>query len=148
MHQVILEQLEEYLSDPAGMGSRRDFAAHLQSCEECRTELHEMSELSAAFSSLRSPEIIEPSAAFYTRLTARLDSNRRSPAWSWFFPDPALARRIAFASLMTLAVLGGYLISRESQYASGPTRPEAVMSEMEPAHNPDMMLTTLVSYEP
>lgn len=148
MHRVILERLEEYLSNPAGTGSRRDFAAHLQLCEECATELREMSEVSAAFSSLRPSEAMGPSPAFYTRLRARLDSDRRSPAWSWFFPDPALARRIMFASLMTLATLGGFLISRESEYASGPTRPEAVMSEMEPARNPDMMLTTLASYEP
>jgi len=56
-----------------------------------------------------------------------------------------------FASLLTLAVLGSYLISRETAYPSGPS-PEAVMAQQElPAFDsapaPDNMLVSLTAYE-
>jgi len=60
-------------------------------------------------------------------------------------------RRLAFASLVILAVLGSYLVTRESEYTSGPS-PETVMAEQNSptfdsgtAH--DNMLVTMTAYE-
>ena len=49
---------------------------------------------------------------------------------------------------MTLAILGSYLITRETDYAAGPPSAEAIMAQHGPADNQDMMLATLASYEP
>ena len=74
--------------------------------------------------------------------------------WSLFSLDPGFGRRVVFASLLTLAVLGSYLVSRETEYIAAPS-PEAVMAidqspaqDLGAARDRDMMLVTLTSYEP
>jgi anti-sigma factor RsiW len=145
MHQVILDRLEEYLS---GSPSPREFTAHLETCEECRTEVGEMRELSGALVALRAPEELAPPAGFYARVAERVESGRPRSLWRLIWLDPAFGRRVAFASLMTLAILGSYLITRETEYSAGPSRPEAIMAQQAPGDNPDVMLATLASYEP
>lgn len=56
-----------------------------------------------------------------------------------------------FASLVTLAILGGFLASREAQYTAGPS-PDVIMAQQEfPAFDSaaaqDNMLVTLTAYE-
>jgi predicted anti-sigma-YlaC factor YlaD len=145
MHQVILDRLEEHLS---GSPLPREFTAHLESCEECRTEVHEMQELSGALGFLRVREEIALPPGFYARLSERVEAERPRSLWSLFRLDPSFGKRIAFASLMTLAILGSFLITRETQYSAGPARPETIMAQESPSDNPDMMLATLASYEP
>jgi hypothetical protein len=145
MHQVILDRLEEYLS---GSPSPREFTAHLESCQECRAEVGEMQELSAALLTLRAPEELAPTPGFYARVAQGVEVQRPRSAWSLFWLDPAFGKRVAFASLMTLAVLGSYLITRETEYSAGPSSPVVIMAHQEPTDNPDMMLATLASYEP
>jgi anti-sigma factor RsiW len=145
MHQVILDRLEEYLS---GSPSSREFTAHLESCEECRAEVQEMKELSGVLSALRAPEELAPSPGFYAGVSRRMEAQRPRSLWRWVWLEPAFGRRVAFASLMTLAILGSYLITRETEYSAGPPRPEAIMAQQAPADNPDIILATLASYEP
>ena len=145
MHQVILDRLEEHLS---GSPCSREFTAHLESCEECRAEVQEMKDLSGAFSALRVPEALAPLDGFYTRVARRIDAGRPRSLWSFVWLEPAFGKRVAFASLMTLAILGSYLISRETEYSAGPPRPEVIMAQQAPTDNPDTILATLASYEP
>ena len=145
MHQVILDRLEEHLS---GSPSPREFTAHLESCEECRTEVREMQELSGALGFLRISDHVAPAPGFYARVSQRVEAERPRSLWSLFRLDPSFGKRVAFASLMTLAVLGSFLITRESEYSAGPARPEWIMAQQPPSDNPDMMLATLASYEP
>jgi|SRR5579872_6062675 len=145
MHQVILNRLEEYLS---GAPSPREFTAHLESCEECRAEVRGMQELSSALAALRAPEDVTAPPGFYARVAQRVDRERPRSLWSLCLLDPAFGKRVAFASLLTLAIFGSYLITRETDYAAGPTNPAAIMAQREPADNPDVMLATLASYEP
>jgi anti-sigma factor RsiW len=145
MHQVILDRLEGYL---AGAPTPREFTAHLESCEDCRTEVREMRELSSAFAALRAPEPLASPPGFYARVAQRVDLERPRSFWSLFWLDPAFGKRVAFASLTTLAVLGSYLITRETEYSSGPPTPEVILGQAAPSDNPDMMLATLASYEP
>jgi len=145
MHQVILDRLEEYL---AGTLSSREFTAHLESCHECRTEVSEMQELSSALLALRGSDEIAPAAGFYARVSQRVEQERPRSFTSLFWLDPAFGKRVAFASVMTLAVLGSYLITRETEYSAGPPDPEIIMAQHAPAQDPDVMLATLASYEP
>jgi anti-sigma factor RsiW len=145
MHQVILDRLEEHLS---GAPSTREFTAHLESCVECRAEVREMQELSSAMVALRAPEDLAQPPGFYARVAQRVDRERPRSLWSLCLLDPGFGKRVAFASLMTLAILGSYLITRETDYAAGPPSAEAIMAQRGPAENPDVMLATLASYEP
>jgi anti-sigma factor RsiW len=145
MHQVILDRLEEYLS---GAPSPREFTAHLESCEECRTEVRGMQELSSAMAMLRAPEDLAAPPGFYARVAQRVETQRPRSIWSLCLLDPAFGKRVAFASVLTLAIFGSYLVTRETDFAAGPPSAEAVMAQRGPSENPDVMLATLASYEP
>jgi hypothetical protein len=68
-----------------------------------------------------------------------------------FALNVAFGRRLVFASLLTLAVLGGYLVSHESRYPVG-TSPEAILAQQnapafETGGAENNMLATLTAYE-
>lgn len=153
MHAVVMESLEEYLSGALEPAAQRDIEAHLSTCGMCREEIRSMREVSGLFASLRCEEAMDPSPAFYARVMRQVGERKAVPAFAGFFAlDFAFGRRLAFASLLTLAVLGGYLFSRETAYQSD-LSPEAVMAQQsspafESARAQDNMLITLTTYEP
>jgi anti-sigma factor RsiW len=151
MHKVIEDGLEDYL----GGQVRRDFQAHLQQCGECRTEVQEFQELSGLFKELRVEEPVHPSPGFYFRLSQNIEAQRQPSIWSIFSLDAAFGRRVAFASLMTLAIVGSFLVSRETGFETlSGNGPEAVMASHdvsvphESSTDRDRMLVTLASYDP
>jgi len=145
MHQVILDRLEEHLS---GSLSSREFTAHLESCDTCRTEVRQMQELSGALLALRAVEPVAPALGFYAKVARQVEVQRPRAPWSFVWLDPAFGKRVALASLMTLDILGSYLITRETEYSAGPAKPEVIMAQQAPADNSDTILATLASYEP
>lgn len=152
MHSVIVEGLEEYMAGTLDPVALREFSAHLESCGSCRQEVHTMMEISTLFEPLRSDQMIEPRPGFYHRVMQQIGVRQVPSVWSWLSLNSAFGRRVAFASLLTLAVLGSYLVSSETKYSVGPTSPEAVMAvDQSPAgqsNDRDMMLVTLTSFEP
>jgi anti-sigma factor RsiW len=162
MHAVVMESLEEYLSDGLGPVAQRDIEAHLSTCEMCREELASMREVSRLLTSLGASlestgeatgEALEPAPGFYTRVMGLVRDRKTAPSFAGFFSlDLAFGRRLAFASLLTLAILGGYLVSNEAEYSTG-LSPEAVMAQQDSpafdsARAQDNMLVTLTTYEP
>lgn len=153
MHPVIVENLEDYLSGNLLPASLREFEAHLTACPACREEVRGMQEVSALFPALRTAESVLPSPGFAMRVMRQVGAETAVSFWSLFSLDAGFARRVVFASLLTLAVLGSYLVTREADYAPGPPSPEAVMAIEQSPNAPqgsdrDMMLVTLTSYEP
>src|SRR5579885_3543824 len=136
MHAAVLDRLEEYLSGTLNPADTREFEAHLNICEVCREEVHSMREVSECFTSLRPEQTFYPSAGscpgdFYARVMEQVGRQSARPTFtslfSWQF---AFGRRVAFASLAMLAILGSYLWMRESAFQPAPT-PEAVMAQQE-----------------
>jgi hypothetical protein len=82
----------------------------------------------------------------------QVESRKPAPSLANLFAfDLAIGRRLAFASLLTMAILGSYLVSRETGYSAAPS-PESVMAQQDspsfgtvPGH--DAMLLTLTAYE-
>jgi len=146
MHQAIVESLEEYLAGVLPPAAQRDFDAHLETCEDCRREVNSMLEVSGLFQSLLPAEEIIPPAGFCARVMQQVGKSQVPSFWSLFSLDAAFGRRVVFASLLTLAIFGSFLVSRETGYAQGPSTPESVMAEHNT--NRDAMLLTLASYEP
>lgn len=153
MHPVIIENLEDFLSGmllPAGL---REFEAHLQGCPACREEVRGMQEVSGFFAALRPEDAFAPPPGFTARLMAQVAREPAPSFWSLFSLEAGFGRKVVFASLLTLAVLGSYLVSRETDYSPAPS-PEAIMAgDQNPAFegspvNRDRMLVTLTSYEP
>jgi anti-sigma factor RsiW len=153
MHAVVMESFEEYLSGTLKPEALRDIEAHLSSCEACREEVAGMQEVSALFREFTPQEAIEPTPGFYNRVVRQVGGRKAAPAFASLFSlDLAFGRRVVFASLLVLAALGGYLVSRESEFPGGPS-PELVMAQQDspsfeaaPAH--EAMLATMTTYEP
>ena len=152
MHAVVMDSLEEYLSGTLEPAGQRKIEAHLSACKTCRQEVAEMQDVSLLFGSLRTEEALEPpSAGFFAAVMQQVGELRPAPSFANLFTlDFAFGRRLVFASLVMLAVLGSYLVSREAEY-TGPG-PEAVMAQEESpafhaAAGPDNMLVTLTAYE-
>jgi anti-sigma factor RsiW len=147
MHGLIVDDVEDYLSGTLLPSSQRRFQAHLETCSECRLEIQGMQDVAGLFATLKSAEPLEPSPSFVARLMQEVALQPVPSLWTPF-ADFAFGRRIVFATLLTLAVLGTVLVSRETSYAPAPTTPEAVMAIDQSSPTADRMLVTLTGYEP
>ena len=154
MHAVVMDNLEEYLSGTLIPESKQSIEAHLSNCECCRQELTGMRDLSQLIGALAAgPEEFVPAPGFYARVMRKVGDRHAVPSFAGLFAlDFAFGRRLAFSSLLTLAVLGTYLVSREVDYPTG-LSPEAVMAQQDSpafdsARAQENMLATLTTYEP
>jgi anti-sigma factor RsiW len=152
MHAVVMQNLEGYLAGALEPVTQREIERHLSACEKCRTEVRSMQEVSQWFGSLRSEEPVVPAPGFYARVMERAAPQAAQPSFAALFGiNLAFGRRLVLASLLTLAVVGTYLVSREEAYPGG-LSPEAVMAQQEsPAFDSasaqDNMLVSLTAYE-
>jgi hypothetical protein len=162
MHDIVVEELERHLSGVSRAGgvyrnASRDFYTHLENCEPCRSEVAEMEELSSLFQELRFDSdasdiafVPQPSLGFYARVRNQIVTKQEKEAWGIFSPGAAFFRRIAFASLLLLAGLGSFLVTRESSFSG--TDAATIMAQHDPvaAHTEisdrDRMLVTLSTY--
>jgi anti-sigma factor RsiW len=147
MHAVIIDDLEEYLSGRLRPSALDRFHAHLETCGRCRREVDRIQESAGLLACLKPAGAAAPPPSFVAQV---MRTAAEWPAQSFWtvFGDFAFGRRVVFASLLTLAVLGTVLVSREQAYAPNPTTPEAVMADAAGSPNADQMLATLANYEP
>jgi hypothetical protein len=100
--------------------------------------------------------VIEVPPGFYNRVVMCAIERQRGEAWGFFSPGAAFFRRIAFASLLLLAGLGSFLVTREWSVTDQLNRrqdPATIMAQHDPTapdHDPgadrDRMLVTLATY--
>jgi anti-sigma factor RsiW len=155
MHAVVMDSLEEYLSGLLEPAELRVVEAHLSTCPLCRDQVQGMQQVSQLFGSLRPEESLSPSPQFYARVVAQVqgEGKRATPSFASLFAlDFAFGRRLVFASLLTLAAAGSFLVVRESGVRSAGISPGAVMAQQnspgfDSDHAPDNMLVTLTAYE-
>ena len=152
MHAEVTRSLEEYLDGELDPATQRAIEAHLSVCEACREELRGMREVSEWLGTLQPEESIEPAPGFYARVMQQVGERRPVSSFTSLFSlNLAFGRTLAFASLVTLAILGSYLISTETGYSTGPS-PETVMAQQDlpsfdASPGADNMLITLTAYE-
>jgi len=147
MHAVIIDDLEEYLSGHLPVVARGRIEAHLDACGECRLELDAIEESRGLLASLKLAEPVDPPPGFVAQFMQAVAQRPCESFWN-FLGDFAFARRVVFASLLTLATLGTVLVTREHAYAPNPTTPQAVMADGAVSPTADQMLVTLANYEP
>jgi anti-sigma factor RsiW len=147
MHAVIIDVLEEYLSGHLPPSALDRFQAHLETCGGCRREVDGIQESTRLLRSLKPAGAVDPPPSFVAQVMLTV-AERPAPSFWTSFGDFAFGRRVVFASLLTLAVLGTVLVSREEAYAPNPTTPEALMADAAGSPNADQMLVTLANYEP
>ena len=113
-----------------------------------------MKEMSGLFSSLRSPDPPLPSPGFYARVANLIEKQQPEPSFWVAFLEPVFGKRLALASLLVLATLGTVLMSRETEYAVGPS-PETILAaeraiapmDSGPVMDRDQMFFTLASHK-
>jgi anti-sigma factor RsiW len=148
-----MDSLEQYLDGSMETAALREFKAHLSECAACREEVAEMHQISQWMVALKPVEQLEPAPNFYARVMAHVGGQKPMPTFASLFAlDLSFGRRLAFACLVTLAVLGSFLVSMES---GEPARfsPETVMAQQDSpsfdsAKAHEAMLATLTDYEP
>jgi hypothetical protein len=157
MHDIVIDELETHLSG-GGLykSASREFYAHLDACGPCRIEVARMDELSGMLRELRfdpagaTGPTLEPSLGFYARVRNEIVEQQPKEIWGLFSPGAAFFRRIAFASLLLLAGLGSFLVTREASF--GGTDAASIMAQHDPvaahsdASDRDRMLVTLATY--
>jgi anti-sigma factor RsiW len=147
-----MQDLEEYLAGTLEPAGQRAVDAHLGVCQACRQEVAGMRDASLLFASLQFETDLAPGPGFYAGVMRQVEARKPVPPFAGLFNlNLAFGRRLVFTSLMTLAVLGSYLIARELRYPEGPSA-EAVMAQessaaADTASAQDRMLVTLAAYE-
>src|ERR1700685_4664342 len=120
MHQPIRKCLEEYLKGSVSE-IPVEFHRHLGECQECASELQRLEAQSQLLRTLHSAGDAAPRAGFYARVMERIEAPRPVSIWSVFL-DRKFGFRLAVASGMLAALLGGYLVTSE------PTGPETAVA--------------------
>lgn len=154
MHRLIKDRLEEHLKAAPDSQVPADFEQHLKVCEECREEITLMQEQVILLQALRANDEFEPRPGFYARVMERIEAQQRASVWSVFL-EPVFGRRLVWASLTMIVLLGSFLAVNE--YGMGDYQPasaDAIMAIQE--HPPDMgqdqqrdrdtILVTLATY--
>jgi predicted anti-sigma-YlaC factor YlaD len=157
MHEPIRDGLEDYLGG-ALAGERLDaFDTHLNGCRDCRESVDRMKRLSQMTRSLRVPQPLAPPPAFYARVMQKVEAQRRVASFWAAFLEPAFGRRLAYASLTLLLLLGGFLYTTEPAVEGIPDSPEVILANEDrpPAYvddsrrdrERDTVLVTLTTYQ-
>ncbi len=112
MHDIVAEQFDDHRNGRASQA----LYEHLAVCPDCVAELAELEQVTNALHEFRpdTDSIPAPSLGFYNRVACRIREDEQSQSWSFFSPGIAFFRRVAFASLLLLAGLGSYLVTREA----------------------------------
>jgi len=146
MHDIVVDEFDRHLNGDASEA----FYGHLAVCERCRAEVAAMESVSVSMRELRQIGEIagQPAPGFYNRVADRIVEQQSGSLWGVFSPGPAFFRKIAFASLLFLAGLGGFLVTREPFDAGADA--VTIMAEQgapgNSAADPDRLLVTLATY--
>jgi predicted anti-sigma-YlaC factor YlaD len=140
--------LEEYLAGRAGADS------HFDDCKDCRSDAGEMADQARMLRLLAAAEEIEPQAGFYARLLDAIETRRNAGAWT-MFADLAFARRLTYAALAVIVILGSYLVYSEREPEFHTSSPASLLAAdpmggrqvgMDPERDREMVLVSLASY--
>jgi len=111
--------------------------------------------LNELFQSLQPVQDVEPVPGFYARVRNCIDAQNRPSVWS-LFSDTLFAKRLSYASLTFLVLLGTYFVStNESNLPLQSATPEAILAgseQMQPVGNDPqrdraVVLVNLASYQ-
>jgi len=155
MHPIIRANLEEYLSGAADARQQLLIQRHLESCRACQEELAVMEWQASLLRQLRPPESLAPAPGFYARVMERIAAQQQNSLWA-LLVDPVFGKRLAYASLALIALLGALLAtSRPAPPVVEPAPPEVVLVQ-DPGQPPfgvdqerdrNVVLVQLATYE-
>lgn len=155
MHDIVRDNLEEFLRLNGGSQGSAEVERHLSTCAECSEAVGHMRETSQILASLRPPDEFEPSPGFYARVISRIESESKPSVWS-LLVDPVFGKRLVYAALTSVVLLGTYLVTTENNTDLNiASAPEAILSDQNSApaltadtqRDRDAILVNLATYK-
>ena len=116
----VSNELIAYLDRRANSAERQEVEEHLAGCVACRTRAEEFRKL---WTMLEEVPVVEPSAAFDTRLRERIASEPERSWFARFMPQPRLAFSVALLATLTVW-LASRPPDRASPFATAPSEEE------------------------
>ena len=123
MHEPLKGRIEDYLR---GEGLP-DVEQHLANCQSCSAEAAEMKAQNELFRALKANAEIAPDAAFYARVMMRIETQAKPSIWN-LFGESMFAKRLAYASITFVVLLGTYFVSSTDNDQIANSSPEVLMS--------------------
>lgn len=140
MHELIRNDLEDYLGGRLTPGRLAEFRKHTAECRSCREQVAGFEAQSALFRSLRaSQEELAPEPGFYARVLDRIEAQRSASPWSVLL-QPIFARRLMYASLALFLVVGSSVLwtSENHEALSNDANPVGLIAGYGPHAQPVM----------
>lgn len=134
LHQLVQDNLEDYISGRGNPERRMHVREHLTGCRECREVVEAMQLQARWVQALRPPADAGPNAGFYARVMERIEAQGPVSFWA-FFLDPLIGKRLVVASLSLIALLSAMALSSDHDPAitGGPVE---IMANYEYAPTP------------
>ncbi|MCC7175859.1 MAG: hypothetical protein IT159_11745 [Bryobacterales bacterium] len=107
MHRPVRVHLEDYLQGDGPEGAASQVVSHLLECEACRAEVESMSSQARLLRRLKCGEEVEAAPGFCARVLSAVEAGRRGSVFL-AIADPAFGRRLIYACLTLIFVLGSY----------------------------------------
>lgn len=151
MHEPLKEQLEDYLQGRA----TPEVLGHLAHCSTCTEAVGEMVQQSSLLRSLRPAQEFEPPPGFYARVMNRIETQAKPSIWN-IFGESLFAKRLTYASLTLLVLMGTFMISdQDNQQPLTTSAPEVIMAEDQrpaavggdPQRDREAVLVNLATYQ-
>jgi len=138
MHELIRNDLEDYLGGRLGGGREVEFRRHLAGCGACREQVAQLEAQSVLLRSLRPcQEELAPGAGFYARVVERIEAQRAASLWSVFL-QPIFARGLLYASLALFLIVGSSVLwsSENHEVLSNDANPVGLIAGYGPHAQP------------
>lgn len=135
MDRFLQDRLEDYLSGALAGKELAEFNARLSADAALSAEVAELVETRALFEAIRldAAELAAPAPGFYARVNQLIESEKETPFWAVFL-QPFMVRRLAFAALMWMFVLGSVSLFTDTTTRANHELADLILSEQPPAN--------------
>ncbi len=135
MDRYIKDRLEEYLSGELTGKELAELEARLERDGDSAAELSQFEANRRLFDAIRvdASELASPAPGFYARVNQLIESEKEVPFWEVFL-QPFMVRRLAFAALMWMLVLGSAVVFTDQTTRANTELADLILSEQPPAN--------------
>lgn len=132
MDSFVKDHLEDYLAGRLTGEKLRNFEKRLEHDDSAAVELQQFEDTAELFAAIRLDEEADPAPGFYYRVAARIEEEQEEPFWMAFL-QPFMVRRLAFAALMWLFVLGSVSVFHDESTARSTQLADMILEQQPPS---------------
>ncbi len=135
MDRFLQDRLEDYLSGDLAGEDLVKFEALLERDAASAAEIAEFAAGRALFEAIRLDEGVAavPAPGFYARVNQLIEKDKKTPFWEVFL-QPFMLRRLAFAALMWMFMLGSAAVFTDNTTRTNTELADLILSEQPPAN--------------